>query len=358
MNKLLSKRNITKKPLHSLNYIVLLISHKLRLLHVPVLPSTIDIEPNNWCNFRCDHCQVTHWSKPKNELSTQQFEKIIKQFPKLLLVTVQGMGEPFLNKSTIDMISSLDEKGIASESTSNGSVMPESLLNKFAKLKFFSLYFSMDGGTKKTFEDIRVDGNFDKVTRNIKRLTQRCPTMELGLWSVISNKNMHECEAVVDVAHNVGVRNVFFQTFMTNWGKGDMEENINNKIVNPQRAKKYIDQAIINGKNKQINTMSYSADYLDVGTACIWPWTSMYIDATGYVVPCCAIADSSTLNFGNVFEKDIKEIWNSTEYKSFRKKLKDGDIPKVCEGCYRSNISKDSPTLNDPVVEHIMVQKK
>ena len=81
MNKLLSPRNIIRKPLYLLNFISLLISHKLKLLHVSVLPSTIDIEPNNWCNFRCDHCQVTHWSKPKNELTTEQSGSYYCRFP-------------------------------------------------------------------------------------------------------------------------------------------------------------------------------------------------------------------------------------------------------------------------------------
>jgi len=111
MNRILLINNFKKTKI-LLNRIVLKVSYILRLNHVSALPSTLDIEPNNWCNFKCDHCQVTHWDKPKSELTIDNFIKIIQQFPNLFLVKVQGMGEPFLNKSTIGMLETLDARGI------------------------------------------------------------------------------------------------------------------------------------------------------------------------------------------------------------------------------------------------------
>lgn len=334
MNKILSVKNV-KKPLRLLNHIGLKLAYKLRLNHVHLLPTTLDIEPNNWCNFKCDHCQVTHWSKPKSELTEETFKQITDQFPNLLLVKVQGMGEPFLNKSTIGMLEIMDKKGIAATTISNGSVMPEKLVKRLSKLKHASISFSMDGGTKNTFEGIRIKGNFDKVTDNIKKLTKASPNLNVALWVVLSNENMEECEAVVAVAKQIGVDEVTFQTYLSNWGKDEMEEKTNSKLTDQNELKGFINQAIEKGIKEEVQVNSYSGDYMTKDKPCQWPWTSMYIDAPGNVIPCCVLADSDTKSFGNIFETNIKEIWNSDEYKEFRKMHKKGDIPDICKSCYR-----------------------
>ena len=61
----------------------------------------------------------------------------------------------------------------------------------------------------------------------------------------------------------------------------------------------------------------------------------MFIGACGNVIPWCILADLGTLNFGNIFEENIREIWNSNKYKNFRKMHKNGKIPDICKACYQ-----------------------
>lgn len=334
MNEILSIRNILK-PRRLLSHIGLKLGYKFRLQHVPLLPTTLDIEPNNWCNFKCDHCHVTHWSKPKNELSVEKFEQITNQFPNLLLVKVQGMGEPFLNKSTINMLEMLDKDGIAATITSNGSVLTEKLIQRLSRLRYASISFSMDGATKNTFEGIRIKGNFDKVTANIKKLTSVCTNLKMAFWVVLSNQNIDECEQIISVAKDVGVDEVTFQSFLTNWGKDEMKDKITPKLADQKNLRLKVSKAIEKGEKENIRVNSYAGDLYTLKKPCQWPWTSMYIDAVGDVVPCCVLADAETINFGNVVEKSVKKIWNSKEYKKFRKLHKEGNIPDICKSCYR-----------------------
>lgn len=334
MKELLSLNNF-KKPQILFNHIVLKFSYVLRLNHVPALPTTLDIEPNNWCNFKCDHCQVTHWDKPKSELSIERFTQIIKQFPNLLLVKVQGMGEPFLNKSTIGMLENLDSKGIQATTISNGSVITEKLIERLSKLKHTSIAFSMDGATKNTFEGIRIKGNFDKVVDNIKKLTKYCPNLDVSFWIVVTNKNYKECEATIDIARETGVNNITFQTYLSNWGKDEMAQKINDTKMEKLKINHNINLAVKEGDSKEVQVNRYDGDYMTTSKPCKWPWTSMYIDASGNVVPCCVLADSDTMSFGNVFEENVKNIWNSKKYISFRKRHATGDIPDVCKACYQ-----------------------
>jgi len=334
MSDILSLNNL-KRPKLILNYIILKVSYLLRLNHVPTLPTTLDIEPNNWCNFKCDHCQVTHWSKPKSELTIENFTKIVQQFPSLSLVKVQGMGEPFLNKSTVDMLENLDSKGIQSTTISNGSVLTEKIIDRLSKLKNTSIAFSMDGATKNTFEGIRIKGNFDKVVANIKKLTKYCPNLDVSFWIVVTSKNYKECEQTVDIARETGVNNITFQTYLSNWGKDEMEQKINDVSMGKSKIHAYIDLAVKVGQSKEVEVTRYDGDYMTKDKPCKWPWTSMYIDASGNVVPCCVLADSDTMSFGNIFEENAKKIWNSKKYIGFRKQHASGNIPDVCKACYK-----------------------
>lgn len=326
---------VLKSPRRLLAYFGLQLAYKFRLNHIPMLPTVVDIEPNNWCNFRCDHCQVTHWDKPKAQLSVKDFSYITDQFPNLLKVKVQGMGEPFLNKSTIGILEYLDNKGIVTNTISNGSVLTETLTTRLSQLKLTSIGFSLDGGTRETFEGIRIRGNFEKVTDNVKSLLDKAPNLDAAFWVVVSNDNYTECEAIVNLAKRLGVPKVVFQTFITDWGKDNMKEKIAEKTVNESTYTHYISKATALGQTKGVHVDHYLGNKFTAKKPCQWPWSSMMIDASGDVIPCCVLADSDTINFGNIFEQKIEKIWNSEEYKGFRKSHSSGDIPEPCKACYR-----------------------
>lgn len=324
-----------KKPNRFIAHLVVKLAYKFRLSHVPSLPTTLDIEPNNWCNFRCDHCQVTHWEKSKAQLDIKQFSFITNQFPNLLQVKVQGMGEPFLNKSTIGMLEYLDQLGIESHTISNGSVLTDKLIKQLSQLKHSSIGFSLDGGTRETFEGIRIRGNFEKVTDNVKSLLKVATNLDAKFWVVVSKENYHECEDIVDLAKKVGVSKVTFQTFMTDWGKDDMKDQISDKTLSEPNNLEYITNAMQAGKAKGVQVNRFEGYQFTTKKPCQWPWTSMMIDASGNVIPCCVIADSDTINFGNVFEQRVETIWNSEQYKDFRKLHAQGNIPDLCKACYK-----------------------
>ena len=54
---------------------------------------------------------------------------------------------------------------------------------------------------------------------------------------------------------------------------------------------------------------------------CPWPWESLYVSTEGLIVPCCVIGMPETLNMGSIIEMNLAKIWNSKQYRNFRKKL-------------------------------------
>ena len=63
---------------------------------------------------------------------------------------------------------------------------------------------------------------------------------------------------------------------------------------------------------------------------CHRPWTAIYIDVKGDVYPC---TDNLNYKLGNIYEKNLKEIYNSKRMKEFREKSMKGQI----ENCVKCN---------------------
>ena len=56
-------KDVIRSPRSGLDWVGTRVAYALRWKKVPFLPVAIDIEPNNTCNFKCTHCQVTYWDK-------------------------------------------------------------------------------------------------------------------------------------------------------------------------------------------------------------------------------------------------------------------------------------------------------
>ncbi len=75
---------------------------------------------------------------------------------------------------------------------------------------------------------------------------------------------------------------------------------------------------------------------------CMVPWVHMFNSPSGDVQPCCVSLDGT---MGNVYENDIKEIWNNARYKDFRKELLSDTPSKHCDRCYKEERWGNNATL-------------
>ncbi len=69
-------------------------------------------------------------------------------------------------------------------------------------------------------------------------------------------------------------------------------------------------------------------------TFCILPWIHFYANPDGNVLPCC-IGDHK-FPLGNVQSHDIKDVWNSQQYKDMRVNMLNGTRCKECTSCYQA----------------------
>ncbi len=63
---------------------------------------------------------------------------------------------------------------------------------------------------------------------------------------------------------------------------------------------------------------------------CNAPFANIYIDSKGNITPCCF---NRTDIFGNIYQQEIEEIWNSTTAFNLRNEISGGNLPEGCKIC-------------------------
>lgn len=72
---------------------------------------------------------------------------------------------------------------------------------------------------------------------------------------------------------------------------------------------------------------------------CMIPWTSIMIDPSSIVKPCC----ESIEVLGDCSKSSLEQIWNSDATKQLRKNMLSGKKSKSCESCYtKENLGRDT----------------
>ncbi|PHR37124.1 MAG: hypothetical protein COA38_00090 [Fluviicola sp.] len=69
---------------------------------------------------------------------------------------------------------------------------------------------------------------------------------------------------------------------------------------------------------------------------CMKPWVHLFVSQYGSVVPCCLTPWDKEGALGDVNKQSIKEIWNGTEMRQFRKTLLKDQPDERCKSCYES----------------------
>ena len=161
-----------------------IISHDRRYLRdmLPLnKPMSLFVEPTNLCNFRCTPC--AHGSentrndlKPLRNMEMSLYKKLIHELqewdgPKLKLLRLTMLGEPFVNPEFCDMIRIAKEADIAEriDTFSNGSLLTEEVSAKIIDYGLDAIRFSIYAAEEKNHKRVtKSNYTVSKIRDNIK----------------------------------------------------------------------------------------------------------------------------------------------------------------------------------------------
>lgn len=316
---------------------------------VDYLPIKLDIENVSRCNFRCIMCVVNDWGPRRQraeDMTLEAFKALIDAQIGLVEIKLQGIGEPLLQGDDFfEMIRYARARHIWVRTTTNCSLLH--LKDNYRKLidaGVNEVQMSVDGATKDVFEKIRRGGRFDRVSANclmINDYARETGRRVTKMWTVVQKDNYHQVDGLdmVELAAGLGFRDQAFAFTLTDWGREEWREHNGGVTVEGGLTEELARRLLARGAELGVKvsfwqvTSKYETSSPD--RLCPWPFERAMVTSDHRVTPCCAIGDPDSYEFGNGTGKSFVDIWNSSEYREFRRAHLSGEIPEICRGCYR-----------------------
>jgi MoaA/NifB/PqqE/SkfB family radical SAM enzyme len=317
------------------------------------LPRELYVEVTNRCNSRCRICIRTFEQlEPLHDLTLTEFQAIVDQFPVLNRVVLHGIGEPLLNVELAEMIRYVKGKHPFAVVlfNSNAVLLDEDWQHALVGVGLDEFRVSLDAATAATYAKIRGIDVFGIVIENLRRFANFLENVErprLSIWFTGCRENLIELPALVDLAAETGVPEVYVQRLVViHRGVAQVEQSLYRQLqvqeeaalaLAAEQAKAHEIDFRASGLVSPQESLRGQDDGHKPWSACHRLWTTTYITANGNVLPCCispfSTADYADLVLGNVFQTSFAHIWNGAKYVGRRIALHTAQPLEPCDQC-------------------------
>jgi len=316
-------------------------------------PVCLYLEVTNRCNLLCETCPRTfeELEKPA-DMSFELFRRIVDQVPGLQRAVLHGVGEPMLVRELPDMIRYLKERGVYVLFNTNGTLLREKRFRDLIESGLDELRVSLDAADAKTYALVRGRPFFDRIVRDVSRLTEYqretgSATPRVSLWLTGLKETVAQLPDFVRLAARMGVPEVHLQRLVfdeAGFGMARAESSLFEQTQAEEQAA--IDAASALGASLGVTLDASGATEPGLSlkrqgdtpwTGCRRPWSLMYFTANGRALPCCIAPFSArgyeNYTLGDATTQTLDEIWNGPVYQEFRAALMSEAPPKPCENC-------------------------
>lgn len=303
-------------------------------------PERIELEPTTKCNFKCLKCESTYWDISPQDMSLENFKKVIDQFPHLKCISLSGIGHNWLNRDYMAMLRYLKSKSIFTQFFDTFFFIDEQKAKELIEIQVDKIWVSIDGASKETYEKLQAGSNFERVLQNVGRMMalkkeKKSRFPEVGFHFIVTEDNYREMPDFIRMVHSLNpdpaVLNLVQFTKLIPFRE--------NAYLTPHVAPEVFEETARLAKefgNFRIDTFRMGSGEKKDICECL-DWTVPFITVDGAVYPCCAFTEGNMRQimhryaFGNVFEDDFKNIWHSSKFKEFRKMIHENKVPRECK---------------------------
>lgn len=174
------------------------------------------VEVTNYCNIRCNFCSNAGLSYPKGMMPFELFQKIVDEvaeYPRVKVINLLGMGEPFIHPDIFRMIDYIDSKGVDGYACTNAnwSAQPNDLLSV---LKLKHIHISVDALTNDVFQLSRPNTDVNRVIATVSDLIKLkretgSPTPHIQVRMNVFTFNKHQVNELVEFFRDLGADSVW-----------------------------------------------------------------------------------------------------------------------------------------------------
>lgn len=292
-----------------------------------IMPRKIWLEASSICQLRCVQCWHSNSSSLKwsavgiGYLKFSDFKNLVDDNPWVKEIELSNWGEIFLNPELLDIIKYAywHDVGLTADNGVNLNDVEEEVLEGLVKYKFLSIRCSIDGASNDTYKIYRINGNYDKVIKNINIINKYKEKYQsiypLLTWQfVLFGHNEHELAEAKNKAKELGM------AFKAKVNYAPQYSPVNDSELY-RREFGHLPEHEYKQKTGEI--------YL--GETCRQLWHSPAINWDGKILGCCI---NQKMGFGgNAFKDGLLKCINSRNMKYAREMLMGRKRPKNCIPC-------------------------
>jgi len=271
-------------------------------------PPYLQIEPTSICNYRCVFCYQANevFSRKSSghmgSMSLDLYQRVVDQVEgHVQFLSLASRGEPLICRDLQEMLEYSCGKFLNLKVNTNASLLTEGLCHSLLSGAVRTLVFSADAAEEPLYSQLRVNGNLDRVLRNVE------------MFQRIRERDYPGARILTRVS---GVR--------VDEGRQDLSEM----------------QSVWGGLVDQVSFVKYNpweniykADSNGVRAPCSDLWRRMFVWHDGAVNP-CDTDYLSHLKVGATPKSSLTDLWRSDAYSHLRN-LHENDRRNELEPCRR-----------------------
>jgi radical SAM protein with 4Fe4S-binding SPASM domain len=303
---------------------------------------------------------------PRTIIERNSFENIAKTvFPLSGQVNFSCVYEPFTFEGILDYLETAVKYNIPKLTlTTNGLLLNRAQIEEIVTLGFPQMNISIDGATKRTYESIRIGGQFNKLIENLQNLAaikqernQETPRIQFNF--VLMEENIEEVSLFIRIMSQFRPYKLVFvhrNNKLPSAGqrlkieftlKQALAECVSHKVLFEEVPNLCLSfEEILQAYGCDMEGMP------QVVHQCSDPWHFMRFAPNGDVFMCPSIGEPA----GNILHSPIVDIWNGEVYNKLRKQLDQGIPPSSCQSCHFSNMGLVQFRQLQDAIEHTIVQ--
>ncbi len=283
-------------------------------------------------------------------MSPQCFERLVPLFPFLDAVVLTGFGEPFINPHLPEFISAIRGAGARPCLSTNATLLNETRARAALEAGVQHVQFSIDAGTRETYERIRTGARWANVIANARlfhdlRKRGDYDEVETGWVFILMRDNWRELPQAVKLAAEIGFdlftaklierRELAFEQDQ------DIYDTYGNLVIDRREFEDVLSQSqrIAAEADMTFVVHDFFAGY--AGACLADPLRGVFVDWMGNITPCCHLPvrdemrDYPEHSFGNVQDAHIFDILAGPRAQAFWNMWRTRTIPYVCRRCHQ-----------------------
>jgi MoaA/NifB/PqqE/SkfB family radical SAM enzyme len=330
-----------------LNWIHANLEMFFRLTKVRARPLQITIDSSNICQLSCPMCPTgsRKHDRPSGKAKEELLINLLKETGEYLFaINLFNWGEPLINSDVIfSWIAAAQKMGIRTRVSSNLSLaLSDAQIHKICSSGTHTLIVSLDGASSEAYSRYRINGKFERVVENLKRIVaEKKRRGGKGPWIIwqflVFAHNEHEISSARTLANEIGVDEIRFSPPQVNESIG----------VYPSTDPKYHSEL-----SKTHTNLPFESQFPENRDSCMWHYMGAAINWDGSLSP-CEILYSKKHDFGTLGEFGqipFRDAYNSRYYQAARagsSRFQGGEPPLVCFRCPAAQLRSRSGINGD-----------